>query len=101
LIGKYHLSNLELAKLLSDLSGISIPPMAPATISLLISSIATLLANLTKRPPNLPPLDYMRVIRDGCIFDGSKAEQKLGLEYTSIQDVIKEAIESDKQQPAV
>jgi len=97
LIGKYHLSNLELAELLSDLSGVSIPPKTPGAISLLVSAVISLLADLTNRPPSLPPLDYMRVIRDGCVFDGSKAEQEMGLEYTPIHDILKEAVESEKQ----
>jgi len=95
LIGKYHLSNLELAELLNELMGVSIPPTAPATISLLFSTVITLLADITNRPPDLPTIDHMRVNRDGCVFDGSKAEQELGLEYTSIQDSIKEAVESE------
>jgi dihydroflavonol-4-reductase len=96
LIGKHHLSNLGLAELLSDISGISIPPIAPIPISLLISTITTLLANLRKRPPTLPPLDYIRVIREGCVFDGSKAERELGVEYTPIHNVIKKIVESEK-----
>jgi hypothetical protein len=75
----------------------SIPPLVPGAVSLLISALITLLANLTKRPPTLPPLDYMRVVRAGCIFDGSKAEQELGLAYTPIDDVLKEAVEAAKQ----
>jgi dihydroflavonol-4-reductase len=96
LIGKYHLSNLELAELLSDISGVRVPPKVPVVVSLLISTIITLLADLKNSPPNLPPLDYMRVIREGCVFDGSKAQKELGLEYTSIHDILKEVVEYEK-----
>jgi dihydroflavonol-4-reductase len=98
LIGKHHLSNLAMAELISDFSGVSIPPKAPVAVSLLISAIATLLADLRKRPPALPPLDYMRVIRDGCEFDGSKAERELCLEYTPVHSILKEVVESERRQ---
>jgi dihydroflavonol-4-reductase len=64
LIGKDHMSNLEMAESVSDVSGVAIPPTAPAPVSLLVSALVTLVADLTNRPPALPPLDYTRVIKE-------------------------------------
>jgi nucleoside-diphosphate-sugar epimerase len=96
LIGKHQLSIREFNELISEISGAALPPTAPGAVTMLISTLTTWLADLTKKPPGLAPIDYIRVIRDGCRFDGSKAERELGLTYVPIRDTLKEAVESLK-----
>jgi dihydroflavonol-4-reductase len=96
LVGKHQLSIQELNELISEISGAALPPTAPSAVAVLTSTLATWAADMTEKPPRIPPIDYMREIRDGCRFDGSKAEKELGLTYAPIRDTLKEAIESLK-----
>jgi dihydroflavonol-4-reductase len=96
LVGKHQLSIQELNELISEISGAALPPAAPSAVTVLTSTLATWAADLTGKPPRIPPIDYIREIRDGCRFDGSKAEKELGLTYHPIRDTLKEAIESLK-----
>jgi dihydroflavonol-4-reductase len=59
------------------------------------ASLLTWLANLTKKPPmwNMS-VDQMRTMKQGLIFDGSKAERELGITYTPIRVALEEAIAS-------
>jgi dihydroflavonol-4-reductase len=93
LVGKHQLSVQEFNELISEISGVAMPPTAPSAVMLLTATLTTWLADLTKKPPKLAPIDYIRVYRDGCRFDGSKAERELGLTYAPIRDTLKEAIE--------
>jgi len=93
LVGKHQLSLQEFNELISDISGAALPPTAPSAVTMLTCTLATWRANLTKKPPRLAPVGYLRVIRHGCRFDGSKAEKELGLTYTPLRDTLKEAIE--------
>jgi dihydroflavonol-4-reductase len=94
LVGKHQLSIHELNELISEISGAALPPTAPGAVTVLTSTLATWAADLTKKPPRIPPVDYIKEIREGCRFDGSKAEKELGLTYAPIRDALKEAIES-------
>lgn len=94
LVGKHPLSFQELNELISEISGAASPPTVPGALALLTSTLATWLADLTKKPPGPPPIDAIRVIRDGGEFDGSKAGRELSLTYTPIRDTLKEAVES-------
>ncbi len=96
LVGKHQLSVQELNELISGISGVALPSTAPGAVAILRSTLATWSADLTKKPPRIAPIDYMREIRDGCRFDGSKAERGLGLTYAPIRDTLEEAIESLK-----
>jgi dihydroflavonol-4-reductase len=96
LVGKHQLSIREFNELISEISGAALPSTASGVVPLLTSTLATWRADLTKKPPWLAPIDYMRVIRHGCRFDGSKAERELGLAYTPIRDTLEEAIASLK-----
>jgi dihydroflavonol-4-reductase len=94
LVGKYQLSIKAFNALISEISGAALPPTAPGPVTLLTSTLATWRADVTKEHPRLAPVDYFRVIRDGCAFDGSKAEEELGLTYTPIRDTLTEAIDA-------
>ena len=41
--------------------------------------------------------DQMRNIKEGAVFDGSKAERKLGLAYTPISQAIQEEVASHRR----
>jgi dihydroflavonol-4-reductase len=94
LVGKHRLSIQEFSELLSDISRAALPARVPGAVAILICTLDTWWADLTKKPPKLTAMDYLRVIRDGCRFDGSKAERELGLTYAPIRDILEEAIES-------
>ena len=92
LVGKHQLSIQAFNELISEISGAAVPRTAPGIVSLLMATFQTWRADLTKQPPKLAPVDYLRVIRDGCAFDGSKAENELGLTYTPIYNTLQKAI---------
>jgi dihydroflavonol-4-reductase len=96
LVGKHRLSIQELNQLISEISGTALPAKAPGAVTILTSTLATWAADLTGKPPRVPAIDYIKEIRDGCRFDGSKAERELGLAYTPMRDMLEEAIESLK-----
>jgi dihydroflavonol-4-reductase len=94
LVGRHQLSIQELNELISEISGAAVPPAAPGVVFVLNATLATWTADLTKKPPRTAPMDYVREIRDGCRFDGCKAEEELGLAYTPIRDTLEECIQS-------
>ena len=93
LVGNYQLSTKAYNELLSEISGVAAPSFAPNLVVMFVARMTTWMADLTKKPPKLPPLDYIRVIRDGCRFDGSKVEKEFGIAYTPIRETLREIIE--------
>ncbi len=60
--------------------------------TLTLAWLMSTLAKITGRPP-LMPYDLMATVyRDSLLFDGSKAERLLGLEYTPVQSGLREAV---------
>jgi dihydroflavonol-4-reductase len=55
--------------------------------------LLTKVADLSGRPPLLGmSADTMRNIKEGTVFDGSKAERELGITYTPIRQAIEEEV---------
>jgi len=96
LIGKYRLSIGEISKLMSEISGVPMPKRRlRSSLVMLNAAILTWIANITKKPPRLGmSIDFMRTIKEGSQFDGSKSEKELGITYTPIRSAIEEAIAS-------
>lgn len=96
LLGKHQLSIKEVNEMISEISGISLPKMhMPDSLVMAIASLLTWLADLTKKPPMWRmSTDALRTIKEGAIFDGSKAERELGITYTPISVAVEEAIAS-------
>jgi dihydroflavonol-4-reductase len=96
LVGKEQLSNGEFNELISEISGVALPTTAPDAVTMLTCTVASWWADLTKKPPKVEAIDHIRVLRDGCRFDGGKAERELGLTYTPIRKALEEAIDWEK-----
>lgn len=94
LVGKHPLSNQRYNELISQISGAAVPPPGPNAVIMLTAKLATWLADLSKKPPAVITLDYIRIVRDGCQYDGSKAERELGLTYSPIQETLEAVIDS-------
>ena len=96
LVGKQQLSMGEFTRMISEISGVPAPAARlPGYLVTMNASLTTLLANLTKRPHIWGmSSDQLRTTREGCKFDGSKAESELGIAYTPVRVAIEEAIAS-------
>jgi dihydroflavonol-4-reductase len=94
LIGKEALTGHQLAELVHDVSGVSLPPLRlPDLIVLAASYLFTGVSAITHRPPLWTlSIDASQTLKNGFIFEGSKAERELGLRYTPIHQAITEAV---------
>jgi len=94
LVGKYQQSVEEMTKMICEISGAPFPKISlPNTVTKFIAFIQTKIADLTKKPPMQGvSSDYTRVMEQGLLFDGSKAEKELGITYTSLRETWQEAI---------
>lgn len=99
LVGKYHASFAELNDMINEISGVPLPKMSmPDSVTMANAALLTWLSNLTKKPPIWGmATDQMRTMKEGFVFDGSKAERELGLTYTPIRVAIEEAIASYRE----
>jgi dihydroflavonol-4-reductase len=103
LVGNAKLKWKEINKLISEVSGVPLPKFElPELVTMMNAYLLTGLANIIKKPPLWGmSVDQMKTMRAGFIVDGSKAEKELGIQYTPIIDVLREAIESLRKKEAV
>lgn len=94
LIGKYQISFSNFNKMISEISGVSLPLISmPDFLSMFNAYIFTGLSNLIKKPPLWGmSLDQMKTMKEGFRVDGSKAERELGINYTPIENALEEQI---------
>lgn len=99
LIGKYVLDGRSYAQLISEVSGVGLPPFRfPDWIVTAAAYLLTGFANLTHVPPLWGlSIDAGRTLKEGFIFDGSKAERELGITYTPIRRALAEAVASYRE----
>jgi len=98
LLGKYSLTFQEYMALLSEISGAPLPRWIPDSITMAIVLLSQWVADLTgKLPAHATPLDGIRTMRAGFVFDGSKAERELGIAYTPMRVMLEEEIASLKE----
>lgn len=81
----------EWGGLLCELSGVKMPPILPEFLSGMYSSFCEMIAHFTNRPPVLSR-ETFRTISHGFKVDGSKAKKELGVEYTSLEEGLRQAI---------
>ena len=95
-LGKHRLSFLEFNRITSEISGAPLPKLqVPRSLVMFSAKLATMWANLIKKPPYLGmSVDQIRMAREGIIADATKVERELGLSYTPIRVAIEEAIAS-------
>ncbi|MFH1336033.1 MAG: NAD-dependent epimerase/dehydratase family protein [Candidatus Zixiibacteriota bacterium] len=98
IIGKYQLTFGEINRMVSEISGVSLPKIhLPDFLTMINAHLLTALANLIKKPPLWGmAIDQMRVMKEGVRTDGSKAERELGITYTPIRTALEETIASFK-----
>ncbi len=94
LIGKYRYTFDEFNRMISDVSGVSLPQISMPDLLLIPSSyLMTGIANLIKKPPLLEmSVSQMRTMVEGFAADGSKAEKELGITYTPIRVAIEDEL---------
>lgn len=99
LIGKYILDGRSYAQLISEVSGVRLPLFRfPDWMVTAASYLLTGFSNLTHLPPLWGlSIDAGRTLKEGFIFDGSKAERDLGITYTPIRWALEEAVTSYRE----
>lgn len=96
LVGKHQLSFKQTNEMFREISGVPLPRIRlPDPLVMLNAAFLTWLADLIKKPPPWGmSKDQMRVMKEGFVVDGSKAERELGITYTPVRVALEEAIES-------
>jgi dihydroflavonol-4-reductase len=96
LIGKQQMSFGEINQMVSEISGIPLPRLRlPNSLTMINAALLTGLASLLKKEPLWGmSTAQMRVMQEGTIADGSKAERELGISYTPIRVALEEAVAS-------
>jgi dihydroflavonol-4-reductase len=99
LVGKYSLTFQEYLALLSEISGAPLPRRVPDSITMAVVVLGQWFADLTgKLPAHATPLDGIRTLRAGFVFDGSKAERELGIAYTPMRVMLEDEVAFFKEQ---
>jgi dihydroflavonol-4-reductase len=89
----------EYTEMLAKAAGTRLPRLSvPDWLLLATATLATAVADVTKRPPPLG-LAKASILSslEGVCCDGSKAERELGFTYTPIEEAIAEAVASLRQ----
>jgi dihydroflavonol-4-reductase len=96
LIGKHTLTTGELTRMVCEISGAPLPRWRlPGSVAMAGATLATKVADLSGRPPfSGMSTDALSNLKEGRVFDGSKAERDLGLAYTPIREAIEEEVAS-------
>ena len=81
----------EFFEVIATLSRAKLPPIVPAWAALATAQIAELVARVTKKPP-LVSVMQVRSGTQGTRFDGTKASRELGLQYTPMEDGLRDAL---------
>jgi nucleoside-diphosphate-sugar epimerase len=98
LVGKHALAMGELTRTVCEISGAPLPKVSiPDPVIMAGATLLTKVADLTGRPPLLGmSKDTMMNLKEGAIFDGSKAERELSVTYTPIREALEEEVASHR-----
>jgi dihydroflavonol-4-reductase len=98
-IGKHQISLKDFNKMISEISGVSLPFISmPDFLAMSSAYMFTGLSNLIKKPPIWGmAVNQMKTMMEGFIVDGSKAERELGITYTPIQTALEEQIAAERK----
>jgi dihydroflavonol-4-reductase len=96
LIGKHQISLKDFNKMISEISGVSMPLISmPTFLALSSAYMLTGISNLIKKPPIWGmSVNQMKTMKEGFSVDGTKAERELGITYTPISKALEEQIAS-------
>ena len=90
-----HLVSIgELNRMVSEIARVPLPERRlPHALLLPLAAALSGIARVTGRPPRWGlSLDQARVMRRGFRFDGAKAAQQLGLEYSPIREAVADVV---------
>ncbi len=93
LVGRDRLTTQEYFEIIAAASGVPPPRRAIGKrITLTLAWLMSAAATITGRPP-LMAYDLMATVyRRSLLFDGSKAERELGLQYTPVESGLRDAV---------
>lgn len=94
LLGETLMSMWDYLGMISEIGEVHMPYMKfPVIVPTILGWFLTPLSNLVKRPP-LWGLsnDQVKMLRDGFVFDGSKAERELGIRYRPLRDAVADSV---------
>lgn len=99
LVGTERATTREYFNLIGDLAGVSMPDLnIPESILKPIASVMELASRVTGVRPMLP-LDVLKTTSAGSLlFDGSKAQKGLGINYTPLSTALAESVEEIQQE---
>lgn len=99
LIGTERATTREYFNLIGDFAGVPMPDLnIPESILKPIASVMEVLSRVTGVRPMLP-IDVLKTTAAGSLlFDGSKAQQALGINYTPLSTALAESVEEIQQQ---
>ena len=94
LVGAERATTREYFNLIGDLAGVSMPDLnIPESILKPIASLMELASRVTGVRPMLP-IDVLKTTSAGSLlFDGSKAQKELGINYTTLSTALAESVE--------
>ncbi len=94
LLGGTQMTMWAYLGMISEIGGVRMPYIQfPVIVPMILAWFLTPLANLIKRPPIWGlSNDQVRMLRDGFVFDGSKAERELGIRYRPVRDAVADAV---------
>jgi dihydroflavonol-4-reductase len=94
LLGGTQMTMWQYLEMISEISGAHLPYLKfPVIVPTLLGWVLTPLAHLLKRPPVWGlSNDQVRMLRDGFVFDGSKAERELGIHYRPVREAVADSV---------
>jgi nucleoside-diphosphate-sugar epimerase len=94
LIGKHQVSLKDINKMISRISGVSLPFIQmPDFLAISSAHLFTAISSITKKPPPWGmSVDQIKTMKEGFLANGVKAEKELGISYTSIEKALEEQI---------
>ena len=95
LVGNQRLRTSEYYQLVAEVSGTPVPRFeVPAWVAQASARVSHWVsARITGRVPTAPPDLVRTAVSGNLLFDGSKAQRDLGVEYTPVRTAIEEAVE--------
>jgi dihydroflavonol-4-reductase len=94
LIGTERASTREYFEIIGDLADVPVPKLnLPERALLPVARVMEKVAAWTGQRPPLP-VDILKTTAQGSlVFDGSRAKDELGMEYTPLREALREAVE--------
>ncbi len=94
LLGGTQMTMWAYLGMISEIGGVRMPYVKlPVIVPTVLGWLLTPLAYLIKRPPIWGlSNDQVKMLRDGFVFDGSKAERELGIRYRPVRDAVADAV---------